>query len=411
MKKLLSILLLSALISILVACGGSDKDNSSEAASEGEFEWPKSWIGSTQGTGSSSHSQMLAWGNKLEEESDMKIRIVPENSNPVKVKGVENGQFNSHLISQGEIIYAMEGLFGYESKDGGPAPLAGMWSDSAQPFGIMVRGDSDIKEVSDIKAGDKIVHFTIPGGLDIIDAVLAWADVSVDDVTLVETGDYAAQAEMVADGKADVAVLLTPAAPAVTEASAAPHGIRFLDLDPEKNPEAAERFMEVMPAQFFLELIGVPEGNDEVYGWGTSTWYWVHEDEDPDVVYNMVKWLNESYDDLKGLHPSFEPNLSLEANMDVIDKTYLPLHEGTIRYLDEIGEWTEEHERRQEYNQNLVHQYIEEYENAINAAESEDIKIDAGDAEWVEFWTNYKIEKDIPQFAVMTDEEIEEALK
>lgn len=422
MKRITIVFMMLVFSLFLIACSSSDNTSEDTNNTEGNdsietsgsdegLNLPDSWVAATTATGSSSHAQTLAWTNKISQDTGMKVRVVPENSGPVKLKGIESGQFDSHYAQLGEIVFAIQAQYGYESKDVGPMKIAGLWSDSAQPSGVMVRGDSDIETVNDIKPGTRIAYWAIPGGLPPIEALLNWAGVSIDDVILVETSDYSDQISMVADGRADLATMVTPTAPAATEAAATPQGIKFLDLNPEKDPEGAKRFNEVMPTHTFLEInYGVEEaiGN---YGWGTSGWYWVKQDKDPDEVYSIVKWIDENYDDIKTLHQEFDPNISVEAVRKAIDITYMPLHEGTIKYLKEIGEWTEEDDLRQEYNSKLVDKYVEAFEEAVQEAESQNINVDATNEEWVSFWEKYKEDKNIPRLGMMTNEEIKQNLE
>ena len=65
--------------------------------------------------------------------------------------------------------------------------------------------------------------------------------------------------------------------------------------------------------------------------------YSVPADADAEFVYNMAKWLNESHDAYKGTHP-LAARMSLELFRGYLDRTPLPVHEGTVRYLREIGQ-------------------------------------------------------------------------
>ncbi len=123
----------------------------------------------------------------------------------------------------------------------------------------------------------------------------------------------------------------------------------------------------------------------------------------------MAKWLHQNFDAYKDLHEAC-PRMSIKYFRNTLDGTYLPVHEGTIRYLKEVGMWTAADDTRQEYNVRLVDWYTEAYETATAMADKEGISIDPQNKEWVELWGNHKEEIGIPRFRIMNDEEITAAL-
>jgi len=74
-----------------------------------------------------------------------------------------------------------------------------------------------------------------------------------------------------------------------------------------------------------------------------------HDKVDPELAYLMTKGIWEGYDIYKDMHPyckyaTQEEMLNYKASFD-------PYHEGTIKFLKEIGVWTPEHERYQQENE------------------------------------------------------------
>ena len=188
----------------------------------------------------------------------------------------------------------------------------------------------------------------------------------------------------------------------MAEAQAAPHGIRFIELPASKDPEGAARFLEFRPTLSFAKSrLGVKEaiGVEQLV---TYTPIICLADKDPELTYHLAKWWDENYDRYKDAH-SLAVGMSIDSFRGLLDTTYLPVHEGTIRYLKEKGLWTVDDDKRQEYNVNLLNRYIEAYQACIKKADGEGVKVDPQNKEWTELWENYKKEHNLPLFKVMLE--------
>jgi len=123
--------------------------------------------------------------------------------------------------------------------------------------------------------------------------------------------------------------------------------------------------------------------------------YMVRQDTDPDLIYHLTKWLDENYDRYKDGSPD-TPGITLENVMWLAEHNFKPLHDGTVRYLEEKGLWTEAHEARRQANFDLLDIWIAAYKEAIALAKEQELTIDPGNEEWIEFWNNFKA--DLPRF-------------
>lgn len=120
-------------------------------------------------------------------------------------------------------------------------------------------------------------------------------------------------------------------------------------------------------------------------------------DEDPEFVYQLLKWMDEEHDSYKEdfTHAHM---MSIENLVAFLDNGALqPLHEGAIRYLDELGLWKEEYQTRQDQLVEMAQAQVAGYEAAIEAAEAEGIDINPENQEWVEFWRTYRAENGLPE--------------
>jgi hypothetical protein len=256
-----------------------------------------------------------------------------------------------------------------------------------------------------------MVHWTVPGGLEILQATLAWVNKTTDDVTLVQTGSYPGSVRMVAEGKADFAPFGIPPASVFIEAAANPHGLHIIDLTPDTDPEGAKRFRQYLPAYSFGKTMAGPKEFQGKTGWGTVGGMICNASMDEELAYNLVKWTVENFDQIKELHPFIKYYMNIGANKKTIDGMFLPIHDGVIRYLKEKGMWSEANEARQQYNLKVQKMYIDGFNACIKEAEAKKIPMDPKNTEWIGLWEGYKKDNGIPRIQVLTDAEIAERLK
>ena len=168
-------------------------------------------------------------------------------------------------------------------------------------------------------------------------------------------------------------------------------------LNPKEDPEGAERWWAAQPeTSFGQSQIGVPTS---IGVWMTTTIsrYGTPASTDPELIYHLVKWLDENFDKYKDAH-TLCVFMTLDILMELAETDYMPLHDGTVKYLEEKGLWTEAHEKRRQEQIELITRYIEAYSTAIEMADDMGIRIDPYGEEWLEFWENYKEELGLPKF-------------
>ncbi|HEY87956.1 MAG TPA: hypothetical protein G4O06_08050, partial [Dehalococcoidia bacterium] len=335
----------------------------------------------------------------LAADTGINIRVVPEVNPMLRFKWVKTGLFHSVAESPSMVADLMEAKAGNAVRDGGPFQIRLMYSYSMSNSGFVVRGDSDIYEPSDIKPGVKFVDFAFfPGFIEgFPSALMAWAGVDIDDVEWVPVGSYGAAMRAISDGKADISMAFNTS-PATVEAAAAPHGIRFINLPADEDPEGARRFLEFYPVISFGEATqGPPEAIAGVTTTLANTGIYVRADADPDLIYHLAKWLDENYDSFKDNH-AWNQYMTIDTLMDLTETCFIPVHDGLKKYLNEKGLWTAAHEARQQQNIDLITQYVEAYQAAKDEADDTGIAVDPTTEEWLELWASYKA--DIPRFSM-----------
>ena len=414
-KAALAVTIISlAVLVVALPLDGSCAKPEAPAPPQTDWKWPSNITIMTDVVGSNAHMMVSAWGPMLEQDTGTKIRITATSGAAAEARMIHAG-----MVDFGVLVASQAGSFlipakeGHATEDGGPFQMGICFQLGSIPIGFFVRGDSDIMTVDDLKKAGKGlrvgVSLTSPDQAVVMGALLAWLDLDWEDVTRVEFGSWKANVLAVTEEKADVVVTSTPS-PLTVEAAASPHGIRFLELDPKKDPEAAARWAKVVPTMAFGRCgIGVKQAQGLVMP-AIVGYICALPDQDPEVVYQMIKWLDENYDAYKDKHPLFAA-ATIDTLVAIVDFTWVPVHEGTIRYLKEKGLWTAAHDARQEYNVKLIDSYIEAYQTAIQMALQQRMTMSPENKDWIKLWENYKKELGLPALRLKTDAEISEALK
>lgn len=333
---------------------------------------------------------------ELAKDTGMAIRIVPEGNTQLRFKWVNEGRFFCVSESLTIVYDVLRAVRGHAVRDGGAFQVRLLFAYSMSNSGFIVRGDSDIKTIYDVKPGVKFVDMVFVPGMreSYPTALLAWAGVDPEDVVWVPASSYGAAMRMISGGQADISFCF-PASPDVMEAAAAPHGIRFLDLQ-----EGAKRFLEVAPITGFGVMSQSPECTG-VRGSASITGLYCRADADPDLVYHYAKWLDENYDLFKDCHV-WNQYMTLDNTATLTETCFLPAHDGLIKYLKEKGLWTAAHDARQAQNIELITRYCDAYQKAIDMADEKGIAVTPENEEWMELWENYKKQLGLPKIRMFT---------
>ncbi len=364
------------------------------AGSSKPFQWPDTMHFAA--TGSSGEAKMVSWASVM--QSDLKgpiIRVVNEAAWTNTHKDMANNQMVVSQIDKATLGDAFQAINEYATPDGGPWPMGVVWVDSLASSGFMVRGDSDIRKPEDIKPGTKIAIWNNnPATLTTFLSLLAWGNVNEKDIVWVNTGDYNAGPRAVTSGRADI-TMAAPVTPAVIEAAAAPGGVRYISLDPKDNPEGAKRFLQINPLYEFGPITVGPKSAQGTWAVASYKYVGANLNTDAELIYNMVKWLDQNYDKYKDRYES-NKDMTYDQVLASIQTTFAPLHPGLIKYLKEKGVWSQDHERRNQKNLATLQRYIDGYKEAMKQASAGNIEIKSNNPKWIEFWENYKLTNKIP---------------
>lgn len=412
MKKLISLVLAAAMALSLVACGSESSSNGGNSGSGGDggFSWPNMVKLSITGSGTTAYAGTLAWANILESTGSTKVRMLPEDSNATKFKRVKNGETLMTYDTMGDVATLIEGKFGYATADGGPYQVRWVWPDFSSDAIMFVRGDSSIEKPTDITKNTPIAC-TIDSAMENIKAALAAAaGASVDEMNWIYCSSYGEMPKLVTTGAAEVCAYVTPTSSSIIEASAAPQGIKVLDFDPELYPEWCEAFQSKLPVYSFTEIANGSDAAVGKHGFSSDGGWVTSADADQDLIYNLVKFFAENQEEIQGSFETYSYYWSVDYAREVLSRSYVPIADGTIQYFKELGMWTEADDARQEYNIKLIDKYMAAYSECLQQAQAEGIEINTDNQEWLDYWDAYKVAQELPPVAIMSDEEIAEAL-
>ncbi|MFW5823577.1 MAG: TAXI family TRAP transporter solute-binding subunit [Marinobacter sp.] len=297
------------------------------------------------GTSSAGYSQMVAIGNLLKNEYDVSLRILPGENDVSRMTPLKTGRVPVCACGIAA-YYGAEGVLMFADKDWGPQPIR-VITTSIASFGlsIAVAGDIDAETPYDLK-GKRVSWIRGDDALNLgTEAMLAFGDLTWDDVERVEFPGYGRAFDGVIADQSDTAFTVTVAGgPQQLEAS--PRGITWLTLDPE-DTEGWERLNEVAP-YFQPHKVTSGAGISEDDPWiGSSYPYPIvvaNADADDTMIKSLVKVFTEDYDKYKDAAPGNAGYALENQNMEWV----VPFHDAVVDYYKEIGHWTDEMQEHQD---------------------------------------------------------------
>ena len=257
------------------------------------------------------------------------------------VESTAGSTYNLNTIAAGELdmgvcqsdwqYHAWHGTSKF--KDIGPNKyLRAIFSVHPEPFTVVVRADSGIKEFKDIKG--KRVNIGNPGSgqrgtMDVVMKALGWTKA---DFKLASELKSAEHSKALCDNKID-AFVFTIGHPSgnIKEATTSCNSILINVTGPEIDKLVAEN-------SYYRKATipgGMYRGTDtdtKTFGVGAT---FVSSAKVPEeVIYNVVKAVFENFDQFKKLHPCFKV---LKKEEMIKDGLSAPLHKGAIKYYKEAG--------------------------------------------------------------------------
>jgi len=352
MKKVLLFAMVVTLIIFAAACGSGNSQTSGPSQQSGQ-----SGQTQTQGSGSQQGSQAasssneeakpvempkfikfgttlsssghfaygVAAGRAIEDgNSGTKVNII-ESALADNVPRVNNGEIDIAINNMDVVYEAYHGLGNYQ---GNPHPnLRNLWNYAVSYHIYAVREDSGVKSLEDL-TGKKFM----PGGRG---TAAELQTQQIFEILGIQPDYYFGSLEDGIDAiKNREAIGLLKIGSAndstiVNIETSVP--LVYLGL-------TDEQIRKVQEVLAYLKPIKMPAGTfrnqQELTTWAVTNGVMAHKDMPEEVAYNIVKAINEHYDDQAEAFPSLKQiNIpELTAN-----NTSIPMHPGAIKYFEEIG--------------------------------------------------------------------------
>lgn len=379
-KKYWSLIAISIFILLFLNVHASAQSSSS-------VKLPETLLWSCYDVGSTGYVHASAMADALLKKYGIRVRLMPSGTSigrimPLKTKRVEVGWLAT------EAHFAAEGVYDFASYEWGPQDVRVILA-LPTAHAVITTKESGIKTLRDLKG--KRVSW-IPGNPSLnvkMEAYLAFANLTWDDVKKVEFPSYAATAKGLIAGQVD-AICGTATASLIYELASTPKGVHYPPFPPE-DKEGWKRMLKIAPyLKPFTETVGAGLSKENPaqlvqYRYPIGT---VYADTSFDYVYNLVKALDETFPLYEKAHPTMVWWRIDHAGVPPVDA---PFHEGAIKYFKEKGIWTPEHQAWNDKYVKRIKNLEKAWAKAIAMGKAQKLESKDFEALWM------KIRAEVPQ--------------
>jgi len=296
--------------------------------------------------GSATQAELTAIADAISKKFDSKIRGIPIGNGVGRAIALRNGK-SEIWMSCSAYYTAFEGIGDFSAEKWGPQNLRLLiLANRKNNFSFATSKDSPINSIADIK-GKRVSWIVGNSGINMqTEAYLAFAGLTLKDVTLVKFPGYVPSLRGLIAGQADV-VMAANSSSATREIAASPGGLKWVPI-PHANKAGWETIQRLAPFVAPIVITGGPglakNQSVEVGGYPCPTFVTYAKTSTNDV-YWMTKMVVESWDLYKNTiksAPYWQVDTALKSRFAV------PYHEGAVKYYKEIGKWTSAMEAHQE---------------------------------------------------------------
>jgi TRAP transporter TAXI family solute receptor len=335
-----TIFLLMASVLIGIFAGGRVELTSAATAWQ-----PENVALGVPGIGSMGHVAGTAMVSAITDKTGVRVVPMPTEKTLPRIELLRSKQIDFYF-SPSSNTYAWRVGIAMIAKSGyGPQKVRVVWNGAPLYGGFFVRGTSKIKTVADMK-GKKIIQIKgFPGMNLYYNGLMAYANLTWDDVKKIWVPSYGAGMKAILEGKADVAYAGT-SSPGVLELEASPYGIRWLPM-PAEDIDAWKRLRKIVgwftPAKVTVGAGISPDKPVELMEYGYHIICYPSTDEK--LSYWWTKQVHQLYDDFKDRH-KYLKGWTIDECL-IPGKAIAPFHPGSVKYFKEIGRWTAQLEKWQ----------------------------------------------------------------
>jgi len=333
---------------------------------------------------SSTYVQMAAMGAAFRASEGVKLRVIPSGTDVGRMAPLRAGEVDFAAASAG--IYAIsEGLYEFGNPEWGPQKVRLIWMNYPPDVGVGLATTlkTGIDKISDIK-GRRVA--SVPGSSAVtlqIKGLLAFGGLTYDDVVLVEFPSYGATFKGLKDDKVDIISSMTDGA-AMYELADSPRGVKVLPV-PKADKEGWLRLLKVAP--YMRPQVATKGPGDyiskdkplECVMYPSVPSLIAYDKSNADTVYHVARLVHQNFDRYKNAHPSM-PGWNLKQQ---VKPWIVPYHEGSVKYLREIGWWTEADEKTNNWLINRQRILRETFDNAMMEASEQKMSVKVFHEYWL----------------------------
>ena len=269
--------------------------------------------------------------NKTRKEHRIRCSVESTGGSVYNLNTIAAGELDMGVAQSDWQYHAYNGTSKFKQK-GPNKDLRAVFSVHPEPFTVVARADSGIKDFKELKG--KRVNIGNPGSgqrgtMEVVMGALGWTK---KDFKLASELKSAEQSNALCDNKID-AMVFTVGHPSgsIKEASTSCDSVLVTVTGPEIDKLVAEN------AYYRKATIpgGMYRGTDsDTMTFGVGATFVTSAKVPENVIYNVVKAVFENFDQFKKLHPAFSV---LKKEEMIKDGLSAPLHDGAVKYYKEAG--------------------------------------------------------------------------
>jgi len=268
--------------------------------------------------------------NKNRDEHGIRCSVESTGGSVYNLNTIAAGELDMGVCQSDWQYHAYHGSSKFEGRAN--KDLRAVFSVHPEPFTVVARADSGIKNFEDLKG--KRVNIGNPGSgqrgtMEVLMEAYGWTK---DDFKLASELKSAEQAQALCDNKIDAFVFTVGHPSGSIKEATTTCDTNLVNVTGPK----VEKLVDDNP---YYRMATIPGGMyrnnpEDTTTFGVGATFVSSTDVPEDVIYNVVKAVFENFDTFKKLHPAFQV---LKKEEMVKDGLSAPLHPGAEKYYKEAG--------------------------------------------------------------------------
>lgn len=295
----------------------------------------------TSSVGSTFYILSVGAAEMMNRHSGIDAAVEPLGGSGPNVFGLADGTIEMSMINSFTAQAGYLGTAPYEA----PADLTLLLQGQPTYRFILVRSGADLASPEDLEGSTFIgKRRALPEIELVMNAFIAAFDLDPDTINIVETQTTPEALEAVSVGSVDGLVMPAARAEQTVMEATMQGWLEFMPID----AEGASRMLEHLPEAFYSEVLetgSFPGQESDVHVVGMNTYFVARGDLDEETAYLAVKAILDNPEEFSTFHAAAQ---YYTVENTVSAPAAIPFHPGAIRYLQEIGAWSDAMEDRQE---------------------------------------------------------------